>query len=112
MSPREEGNRDVCPRCGMTFAEFSRTGLLGCAECYNAFRARILPTVQRLQGSLLHKGEGPAEGAGKDYDFILEQEHLKEELERALREGRFVDAEGMRRRLEEFNRTKKEEERG
>ena len=28
----------VCPRCGETYAEFQKSGKMGCAECYQAFR--------------------------------------------------------------------------
>ena len=44
-----------CPSCGMTFAEFERIGLLGCGDCYRAFRKAVLPALRMLHGE-----EGPA----------------------------------------------------
>lgn len=48
-----------CPSCGMTLAEFRKTGLLGCADCYTAFREELLPTVKNVQGKLRHTGKDP-----------------------------------------------------
>ena len=45
----EEDMEKTCPRCGMKLGEFRKTGLLGCAGCYCAFREEILPTVRRVQ---------------------------------------------------------------
>lgn len=57
----EEGLR--CPGCGMRFAEFSKTGMLGCAQCYQSFRKQLLPTIQRVHGTALHKGKHPGSSA-------------------------------------------------
>ena len=99
----------VCPRCGTTIEEFRRTGLLGCAECYSVFREEILSTVLRVQGKTRHEGDIPAVKEEK-YSFMLEQQHLKEEIERAMRERRYAEAEELKQRLKESNRTRREEE--
>lgn len=100
----EEDMEKTCPRCGMKLGEFRKTGLLGCAGCYCAFREEILPTVRRVQGRIRHEGKAPPEGAGQNYSLMLEQALLKENIERALREGRFSEAESKRALLKETNR--------
>ena len=99
----------VCPRCGTTIEDFRRTGLLGCAECYRVFREEILSTVRRVQGKTHHEGEIPV-AKEERYSFMLEQQHLKEEIERARRAGRYAEAEQLQQRLKESNRARREED--
>ena len=36
--PQQEEDKSLrCGKCGMTFAEFQKSGRLGCANCYAAF---------------------------------------------------------------------------
>ncbi|MFO7650828.1 MAG: UvrB/UvrC motif-containing protein [bacterium] len=51
-----------CPACGLSFADFKRKGQLGCADCYAAFRERLLPIVRRLHGAVQHVGKTPSAG--------------------------------------------------
>lgn len=51
-----------CPTCNLSFAEFKRKGQLGCADCYAAFRERLLPVVRRLHGAVQHVGKTPSAG--------------------------------------------------
>ena len=46
-----------CPVCGMSYADFSQTGKLGCSECYNTFSERILPMVRSIHGKNHHVGK-------------------------------------------------------
>lgn len=103
-------NGQVCPVCGTTIEDFRRSGLLGCANCYTVFREEIGGMVRRTQKSDLHVGKFPSVKEEK-YSFILEQQLLKESLERALREKRYADAEQFKERLRESNRILREEER-
>lgn len=52
-----------CPRCGLEYAQFARTGLLGCSECYDAFRAPLGPALRRIHGAATHVGVRPARHA-------------------------------------------------
>ncbi len=98
-----------CPRCGITIEDFRRTGLLGCAECYNVFREEILATVARVQGKTRHKGKLTV-ASEENYSLLLEQQLLKENIERAMREGDFERAEQLNRRLQESRRTRRGED--
>lgn len=46
-----------CPACGLSQFEFSRTGKLGCGACYSAFEEDLEPLLEKIHGSLEHKGK-------------------------------------------------------
>ncbi len=98
----------VCPRCGTTIEEFRRTGLLGCAECYTAFREEVLLTVRRVQGKTRHAGAIPV-AKEERYSLMLERQHLKEGIERAMREGRYDEAKKLQQRLKDCRQGEDEE---
>lgn len=49
----------VCPKCHMTYEEFTKEGKFGCAECYNVFGPLIMDNLKKIQGSLSHTGKTP-----------------------------------------------------
>lgn len=62
---------DMCPSCGMTFAQFRQAERLGCADCYAALEKHLGPLLERVhEGSSQHVGKVPrrlmaqAQGAG------------------------------------------------
>lgn len=81
----EEEKEECCPACGTTLADFRHTGLLGCAYCYTAFRAELLPTVRYAQGKLHHEGKAPSGRADEQYDTIRELVHEQERLKTCIR---------------------------
>ena len=103
----------ACPHCGITLLDFRRTGLLGCAHCYTAFRNELIPTVQYIQGKLQHDGKAQSEEAREKYDMMLalvkEQEMEKERLRRAEERGDTTGAARARKRLGEIDRRLGEE---
>ncbi|MEM7754644.1 MAG: UvrB/UvrC motif-containing protein [Planctomycetota bacterium] len=56
-NPSPSANPAACEGCGMTFADFKRSGLLGCAGCYECFEERLGPLIERA-----HEGGGPHVG--------------------------------------------------
>ncbi len=100
----------VCPVCGTSFAQFRKSGLLGCAGCYQAFREALSATVRGMQGKLYHTGKRPEQQTEEGYDrmraYVTRREALREQLERAVREHDFAAA----RKLEKALRTLSEEE--
>ncbi len=49
--------RSACPYCGMTVREFQRTGLVGCAHCYQTLSHAVYPVVTKMQGGEKHRGK-------------------------------------------------------
>lgn len=48
-----------CPTCGCSFRDFRRTGLFGCADCYQAFRGQLDEIFRRVQTGSEHVGRTP-----------------------------------------------------
>lgn len=109
-----------CPACGMTFAEFKQHGLLGCAECYQAFEGQLLGLLERAhEGGQHHVGKIPkrlAGAAGEEPEgetrddptrgLSMEEraalvQRLRGELERAVREERYELAAQLRDALKQ-----------
>ncbi len=79
-----------CTTCGTTLSKFYQTGLLGCPDCYYAFGAEVLKTVEKVQGAEIHVGKKP-KYSGVDRELMEEYKKLLAEKERAGIEGRFDD---------------------
>ncbi len=99
----------TCPSCGTTMEDFRKSGLLGCAKCYEALRAELTPAIRRIQGRVQHAGRAPVGDAGNKFSRIRalvdEREDLKEEMERAMRAGDYALANRLKERLIAINRT-------
>ena len=52
--------RKACPVCGTTYNDYERTGLLGCASCYDVFKEELLPAIDRIHGKpVMSAGSAP-----------------------------------------------------
>ena len=96
------GEFKTCPNCGASLADFRRTGLFGCAQCYTVFREEVRSAVKKVQGRSRHTGNAPAPEAESKYDLLIEQDILLESLSRALSGGNHQDADRLQSRLEEI----------
>ncbi len=87
----------ACPRCGLDFEEFRKTGRFGCAGCYEAFREWIRPLFVRIHGSESYRGPAPDGGSsqGIDADLAL----LKNQLKEAVAAERYEMAATLRDRI-------------
>ena len=47
----------ICPCCGVSFQDFRRDGLLGCAADYSTFRELLEPLLASIHGSTRHVGK-------------------------------------------------------
>lgn len=58
--PALAGRRqERCETCGSSFDEIVRTGMVGCADCYETFYDKLLPSIQRIHGRARHAGKTP-----------------------------------------------------
>ena len=57
-------NQLVCPNCHMSYADFTRTGKIGCSVCYKTFGSRLEPLLRRIHGSSSHIGKIPRRAGG------------------------------------------------
>ena len=70
----------VCPNCGMSYQDFSRSGKIGCSICYNTFAKRLEPLLRRIHGASSHTGKVPRRSGGE-----IELKHQIIALRKALK---------------------------
>lgn len=103
-----ERKRKVCPVCGTGFEEFQSTGLLGCADCYKAFREELMPTVRIIQWGERHAGNPPSRAAEKRYDLVRElvkeQNALQAEITHALKEKNYAEVQRLKNRVADIKK--------
>lgn len=80
-----------CPGCGASFEDITRSGKIGCAECYHTFRGQLLPIIQRIHGMAQHKGKVPGSSALRVTDtnnkIVAVEETPLEEKKRLLKQA-------------------------
>ena len=84
-----------CPACGLTYEGFQKTGKLGCAVCYQAFRKEMDPILKNIQGSNIHEGKFPQK-AGVELLNKRKVDKLKLALAKAVENEEFEDAARLR----------------
>ncbi len=94
-----------CPGCGLTFAQFSQIGRLGCSECFLAFGERLHLLLRRIHGSSSHSGKIPARIGGKAR-LKRELADLKEQLQAAVQRENFEQAALLRDKIKEMEKGK------
>lgn len=99
-----------CKKCGASLAEITKTGKLGCAECYHTFRRQLLPMIQKIHGTAKHKGKTPTGSALRiakpEYQMVEVKESALEEkkrlLQKAISEQEFEQAAVLRDEIKEM----------
>jgi len=83
---RAEREQKKCG-CGTTFYNISKTGKVGCPDCYETFRNELSAVLKKINGAKQHTGRCPRRFEnGKTEDKKVAQPEVKEEnLEAKLR---------------------------
>lgn len=74
----------ACEECGLTFAQFKESSLLGCPTCYKAFEAPLNPLLERAhEGMNHHLGKVPRRaGTGEQRQAALQR--MRKQLDEAV----------------------------
>jgi protein arginine kinase activator len=96
----EEDNKLVCPKCGMTFANFKAIGKLGCEECYTAFREKLIPILKELHHSTHHTGKTPKEETKIKKHLLIKK--LRKELKEAIAQEDYERAAAIRDTIKKY----------
>lgn len=84
-----------CPKCGLDYYRFNKSGQLGCSECYQIFAQKINPIIKRVHGTIEHTGKIPKRTGGKI--LVLKQlQSLKDQLKKAIEAEEFERAAELR----------------
>lgn len=84
-----------CPNCGLSYATFQKTGLLGCAQCYQAFREPLEVILKRIHGNTQHTGRVPRQG-NSSIGAQLQIDQLKRKLAQAVATEEYETAAALR----------------
>jgi len=98
MAQKQQTPDITCPNCGETYAEFQKSGMLGCAECYQAFRKELTPLITRVQGRAQHAGRRPPVSE-EEQKRLQMMEDLRAKMEAAVAEENFEEAARLRDEL-------------
>ncbi len=94
-----------CDTCGTTYNDIARTGMVGCADCYDIFADRLLPTIRRVHGNTAHCGKNsPSYRVVEDEKEDKpenEIDRLKAELDEAVKNQEFEKAAQLRDEIKE-----------
>lgn len=96
-----------CETCGTTYNDIARTGMVGCADCYEIFADRLLPTIRRVHGNTTHCGKNSpsyrkVEAEEKpEVKEESELDKLKAELDEAVKNQEFEKAAELRDKIKE-----------
>jgi protein arginine kinase activator len=101
--PAPSSSTQQCSRCGLAYEQFRRTGMLGCAQCYQDFRKLLGPVLQRIHGRLQHEGHVPAT-AGEGVLRKRQIEALRRDLQGAIDSEEFERAAALRDQLRDLQR--------
>jgi protein arginine kinase activator len=89
-----------CPGCGLSFAEFRQSGVLGCPGCYEAFMPQLGTVIERAQaGAVHHVGRAPRRLEGLA-DRAAMRSKLLQELDAAVAAEQYERAASLRDRLQ------------
>lgn len=102
---------EKCDTCSSTFDDIIRTGMVGCADCYEKFYDRLLPSIQCIHGKAKHVGrvpyiEVPDEKKAKEEKKELSTEEkiekLQTEMKKAIDSQNFEQAAVIRDEIKEL----------
>lgn len=77
---------EKCTTCGQSVAELSKSGRLGCPDCYKNLQKSLVPIIKRVQRSAQHVGKRPQKISAK-----LKRQVTVRELEEKLK--KFIEQE-------------------
>jgi len=88
----------ACPNCGITYAEFRRSGRLGCSKDYSVFGKGLLPFLERIQGATTHRGKAPRK---MPHDTVQTAEllRMRRELNAAIASEHYEQAAQLRDKI-------------
>ncbi len=88
-------------QCGTSYEKFAGSGLLGCPECYDTFRFRLNPLLDRIHGSHTHTGRFPGlSGAEKKEETPIQA--LRRKLDENVKKENYEEAARIRDQIRDI----------
>ena len=94
--------RNTCPVCGLSFSDITKTGKVGCGECYAAFKNMLEPNILRIHGTAKHTGKIP-KNRSLQISAKRKIEELNMRLKKVVEEQNFEEAAIIRDEINKIN---------
>ena len=91
-------DKQVCPSCQITFAEFRSSGRLGCPLDYDVFRDELMPLLENIHDETRHSGKVPRR-APRNSQQQTELIQLRNDLKRAIAAEKYEEAARIRDKI-------------
>ncbi|MFO0950447.1 MAG: UvrB/UvrC motif-containing protein [Isosphaeraceae bacterium] len=91
-------DKQVCPVCQITFAEFRTSGRLGCPYDYEVFRDELMPLLENIHDETRHSGKVPRR-APRNSQQQTELIQLRNDLKRAIAAEKYEEAARIRDKI-------------
>lgn len=88
-----------CSNCQTTFSEFKKSNMLGCPECYSAFKSKLDIILRQVHPGLKHEGKVPVRDT-EIIDMKKEIRELKKKLDLFVKQEKFEEAVKLRDKIE------------
>lgn len=98
----EPATSEPCPFCGISAADFRRTGRVGCSQCYVHFEPQLRGLLRRIHGSSQHAGKLYISEASEITDRLGQISAMRRRLKRAIETEDFETAANLRDRIHEL----------
>ena len=108
MTDQKQAPDILCPSCGQTYAEFQKSGMLGCPRCYQAFRKELTALISRVQSKTQHAGRRPPVNEAEQAR-MTRMEALRKRMEKAVNEENFEEAARLRDELRAMTPAREEQ---
>ena len=94
----------VCPRCGLSYLEFRKTGRLGCPDDYEFFRKGLLPFLEKIHLATQHVGKIPSRADVRTHQ-VKELITLRRQLSSLVDREAYEEAAKVRDRIKTLEET-------
>ncbi|MDP2873119.1 MAG: UvrB/UvrC motif-containing protein [Bacillota bacterium] len=102
LHPAATGAPDIkCDNCGLSFDGFTKTGKLGCSECFTKFDEQLKHVLRHIHGSARHVGRMPRR-AGGTLRLKRQMQALRDELAACVQAEQFERAAELRDRIKDL----------
>ena len=98
-----------CGECGSTFHDISKSGRVGCPNCYTVFEDELLPTLRSIHGTTSHTGAVPARHRAKQ-ERTERLKALKNQLREAVQKEDYESAATLRDEIRSLESAAEKEE--
>ncbi len=88
-----------CNHCGASFHDIVSWGMVGCGDCYDQFRDRLMPSIENLHGHAVHNGKVAKKATIEVKEELTEKERLEKAMQSAVERQDFELAAELRDKI-------------